>query len=261
MFGFNRQDVRLTFNLFKMNVRDRYLGSSLGSFWAVANPFFMLALYTFVFGFVFKSKLPGASTTLSYVTWLISGYGPWIAINEAIMASATSVVGASGLVKNLAFKTELLPISAALVGLISLAVSLGFCIVLLVIQGQIPNFLVLWIPIIIAIQFLLVIAMGIWLSALNVFIRDITSILPNVLVMIMFGTPIFYPIHSMPGIIQKISFANPFFIIVDSYRKVLLDKAMPNSLALLYVAIIALLLFWTGLKSFRRAKGHFDSAL
>ena len=67
MFGFNKQDMRLAFNLFKMNVRDRYLGSSLGSFWAIANPLFMLALYTFVFGFVFKVRLPGAETTLGYV--------------------------------------------------------------------------------------------------------------------------------------------------------------------------------------------------
>jgi hypothetical protein len=57
---------------------------------------------------------PGAETTLAYVIWLISGYGPWIANTEAIMGAANSVVGASGLVKNMAFKTELLPIAGAL---------------------------------------------------------------------------------------------------------------------------------------------------
>ena len=85
MFGFNRYDIRLLINLFKMNVRDRYLGSSLGSFWAISNPLFMLALYTYIFGFVFKVKLPGAESTLAYVIWLIIGYGPWIATTEAIM--------------------------------------------------------------------------------------------------------------------------------------------------------------------------------
>jgi hypothetical protein len=64
LFGFNRYDIRLLINLFKMNVRDRYLGSSLGSFWAVFNPIFMLALFTYIFGFVFKVRLPGAETTL-----------------------------------------------------------------------------------------------------------------------------------------------------------------------------------------------------
>ena len=131
MFGFNRYDLRLLINLFKMNVRDRYLGSSLGSFWAISNPLFMLALYTYIFGFVFKVKLPGAETTLAYVIWLISGYGPWIATTEAIMGAANSVVGASGLVKNMAFKTELLPIAGALVGAINLAVSFVFLLVLL----------------------------------------------------------------------------------------------------------------------------------
>ena len=133
IFEFARHDIRLAINLFKMNVRDRYLGSSLGAFWAIFNPLFMLAVYTFVFGFVFKVRLPGAETTLAYVVWLISGYGPWIAMTEAIMSSTNSVSGSSGLVKNMAFKTELLPISSAFIGLINLTVSLVFLMVLVVV--------------------------------------------------------------------------------------------------------------------------------
>jgi len=208
MFGFNKQDIRLAFNLFKMNLRDRYLGSSLGSFWAIANPFFMLALYTFVFGFVFKVRLPGAETTLGYVIWLIIGYGPWIATVEAIMASATSVVGAAGVVKNMAFKTELLPISAAFVGIISLGVSLCFLMVLMAVEGHFPDWHIVWLPLIVALQFFLIVSLGLWLSALNVFVRDLGIALPNLLTIIMFLTPIFYPIESMPSLVQKLSFAS-----------------------------------------------------
>lgn len=261
MFGFNRQDIRLAFNLFKMNVRDRYLGSSLGSFWAIANPLFMLALYTFVFGFVFKVRLPGAETTLGYVIWLIIGYGPWIATIEAIMASTMSVVGAAGVVKNMAFKTELLPISAAFVGLISLGVSLCFLLILMTVEGHFPDWHIVWLPLIIALQFLLIVSMGLWLSAINVFVRDLSLALPNILTIIMFVTPIFYPMESMPTVVQKLSFANPFFLIADAYRTTLMHQQSPSGVGMVYVFILALVLFITGLAAFRRAKGYFDSVL
>jgi lipopolysaccharide transport system permease protein len=261
MFGFNKQDMWLAFNLFKMNVKDRYLGSSLGSFWAIANPLFMLGLYTFVFGFVFKVRLPGADTTLGYAIWLIIGYGPWIATTEAIIASTTSVVGAAGIVKNMAFKTELLPISAAFVGLISLCVSLCFLLILSIIAGNFLDWRIFWLPIIIALQFFLVVALGLWLSAINVFKRDLSIALPNVLTIIMFVTPIFYPIENMPDLVQKLSFANPFYLISDAYRGVFLRSTSPSLMAMLYIFFLSLVIFYFGLGVFRKAKGNFDSAL
>jgi lipopolysaccharide transport system permease protein len=261
MFGFNKQDIRLAFNLFKMNVRDRYLGSSLGSFWAIANPLFMLALYTFVFGFIFKVRLPGAETTLGYVIWLIIGYGPWIATTEAIMASTISVVSASGIVKNMAFKIELLPIAGAFVGLISLAVSLCFLLILMMVSGNFPSWHIVWLPLIVALQFFLIVAIGMWLSAINVFVRDLSIALPNMLTIVMFVTPIFYPKESMPALVQQLSFANPFFLIADAYRSVLMNHQSPGMTGLVYLFLLALMFFVTGLAAFRRAKGFFESAL
>ena len=164
-----------------MNFRDRYLGSTLGSFWAIANPLFMLGLYTFVFGFVFKVRLPGADTTLAYVVWLISGYGPWMATSEALMTSTSSVVGAAGIVKNMAFKTELLPISSAFLGLVTLTVSFSFLLILMPFADNPPTVHVVLLPAIIAIHFLFVISLGIWLAAINVFVRDTIQVLPNFL--------------------------------------------------------------------------------
>ncbi|HEY8159950.1 MAG TPA: ABC transporter permease [Methylobacter sp.] len=261
MLGFNKQDVRLASNLFKMNIRDRYLGSSLGSFWAIVNPLLMLGMYTFVFGFVFKVRLPGAETTLTYVVWLISGYGPWIAITESIMASATSVVGAAGIVKNMAFKTELLPISAAFVGLINLLVSFCFLFILMIFAGNQPSWHALWLPLIIVIQFFFIIALGLWLSAINVFIRDLTQALPNILTMILFGSPIFYAMESMPNLIQKVSNANPFYLVTDAYRKVLVEHQNPSFEHLAYLTILSSCIFFFGLAAFRRVKGSFDAVL
>lgn len=244
-----------------MNLRDRYLGSSFGSVWAITNPLFMLCLYTYVFGFVFKVKLPGAETTLAYVIWLISGYGTWIATMEAIMAATNSVIGASGMVKNMAFKTELLPIAGILIGLINLVVSLTFLFILLIWSGHPITWHIVFLPIVILLQFAWLAALGIWLSAIAVFVRDIIQILPTLLTAIMFITPIFYPFESMPHIIQIVSIINPFYHIAESYRNIMIDNTLPNLWGTLFVFILSIIIFHFGLKAFRRAKGHFDSAL
>lgn len=261
LFGFNRYDFRLLVNLFKMNIRDRYLGSSLGSVWAISNPLFMLCLYTYVFGFVFKVKLPGAETTLAYVIWLISGYGPWIATTEAIMCATTSVVSASGMIKNMAFKSELLPVAGVLVGLINLVVSFVFLLILLVWSGSAITWYLMFLPVVMVAHFIWIIAIGMWLSVIAVFVRDIIQILPTALTAIMFVTPIFYPFENMPHIIQVVSIGNPFYQIVEAYRSILILSQPPSFSGLGFVLVLSLIVFYVGLKGFRRAKGEFDSAI
>ena len=261
LLGFNRFDLRLLINLLKMNIRDRYLGSSFGILWAIVNPIFMLSIFTYVFGFVFKIKIPGSETTLDYVIWLISGYGPWLATTESIMAGAASVVGATGIVKNMAFKTELLPIAATFTGLINLVVSLIFLFALIIFSGGSITWHIFLLPLIVMTQFIWLAAITIWLSAIAVFIRDILQLLPNILLIILFVTPIFYPFENMPNIIKLISYANPFFHIAESYRSIIISNNIPNLWSTLFVLALSLIILISGLKIFRRMKEHFDSSL
>ena len=256
-----RHDLRLGWNLLVMQVRDRYLGSSLGATWAIANPLFMLLLYTFIFGSVLRIRLPGAETTFAYALWLIAGYGPWLATVEATTASASSVVNAGGIVKNLAIKSELLPVAATCVGLITLAVCLLFIIALTLVDGRAPGWTLLWLPLLIAVHFGLLTAMGFWLSAANVFVRDLGLALPNLLTIAMFATPIFYPIESLPPILQRVTYFNPFYILVRSYRAILLEQGGPSGPGLIFVAALAAVVGVAGLLVFRRLKGQFGSML
>jgi lipopolysaccharide transport system permease protein len=261
ILGFNASDFRLGFNFFKMNLRDRYLGSSLGTVWAVINPLMMLGIYTFVFGFVFKSKLPGAETTLAYVVWLISGYGPWLATTEGITAATTSVTGSVGIVKNMAFKVEILPLAAAGVAVVSLSVALFFTLVLNAVDGKLPTVALFLLPVIVGVHFLIIGAIGLWLAAANVFIRDLSLVLPNILMVFMFATPIFFPITVFPSLLQKVTCLNPFYQISDFYRRILLQGSCPSAVWLFYVFLFGAFVFAFGLKAFRRTKGYFDSAL
>ncbi len=176
--GFDRRDTGMLWNLFKLTVTDRYLGSSLGLIWAVLSPLFLMGIFTFVFTFVFPGRLPGREGAVAYVIWLLSGYGPWLAVSEGLSASTTSIVGNAGIVKNIAFKSELLPVVGALTGTFPLLVSLAVIAVLYAASGQVPSPALLSLPVSLFFGMLFVSGLGLFLAALNVFVRDTALALP-----------------------------------------------------------------------------------
>ncbi len=259
--GFERQDARTIWNFFRMLLRDRFMGSRLGAAWSVANPLLLLSIYTFVFAFIFKSRLPGSEPGLSYTIWLISGLGPWLAVAESLTSAANSIHGNAGIVKNLAIKAECLPIAAAMSGLIPLAVSFSFLVVLLIADGWAPSWHVLAIVPAGLALFGFVTGLGIALSALVTFFRDLGVALPSVLIIILFSTPILYPVTAVPRALQMLAELNPFYIAGQWIRVPLLDHALPPVWGLVWISVLAGATFWGSLLAFRRVKGYLPSAV
>jgi lipopolysaccharide transport system permease protein len=259
--GFDKADFRSVVNLWRMNLADRYLGSALGTAWALLNPLLMFAVYTFVFGYVFKARLPGADSTLGYSIWLICGYGPWLANTEALTASSYSIISNAGLVKNMSFKTELLPIAATLLGLVPLLVSIVFLLGLQLCAGDGWRWSLVCLPLVILVQFLFLLAFGVMIAAITTFVRDAGIILPNLLMIILFATPIFYPIESMPSVVQGLMSINPVYIIASAYRASLIGPQPIPFVPLLIVAFISLCCLSLALVGFRRVKMHFSAVV
>ena len=193
--------------------------------------------------------------------WLISGYGPWLAISEGLSNGTSSVVGSAGIVKNIAFKSELLPIVGALLGLVPLAVSFALILVLQAINGNWPGPAVLILPLIVALQLLFVSGLGMFLGALNVFVRDTSFILPNLLTILLFASPIFYALNAYPAAIQNVLIYNPFYVIAECYRQPILNGQLPPLWMMIYLAICAAISMAGGLWWFRRLKSFFDTRL
>ena len=261
ILGFDQEDARFIFNIWRTNLADRYLGSVLGAIWAILNPLIMFALFTFVFAFVFKARIPGADSSLSYSIWLICGYGPWLANSEALMASSNAIISNSGLVKNMAFKTEVLPIASTLIGVVPLGVSLIFLVILQFFNGEGFSWSLVWLPFVIFVQFLFLTALGFLLAVITTFVRDFGILLPNLLLICLFGTPIFYSIETLPTVVQNIEAFNPFYIISEAYRSVLLGHQSPNLVAIISLGAISWGLIIFNLKIFRRIKGFFASII
>jgi lipopolysaccharide transport system permease protein len=261
IMGFDRADLRFMLNLWRMNLTDRYLGSALGGAWAILNPLLMFALFTFVFGFVFKARLPGADSTMAYSIWLICGYGPWLANTEALTAASHSIISNSGLVKNMAFKTEVLPIASTMLGLIPLAVSIVFLLGLQLLAGNGLQWSLVWLPFVVLVQFIFLSAFGVMIAAITTFVRDFGIVLPNLLMIVLFATPIFYPVEAVPSIVRSLMALNPIYIIASAYRAVLLGGQDIPLLPLLALAFISCGLLVFALGVFRRVKGYFPAVV
>jgi ABC-type polysaccharide/polyol phosphate export permease len=260
-FHFNVHDLLLLVNLTNMALRDRFLGSAAGRVWAILNPLLLMLIFAYVFTFVFRSRLPGSDSSLAYIIWLFSGYGPWLAISEGIMTATHAVVGNSGLVKNLSFKTELLPMAASLLGLVPLLVTFALLIILLAFDGRYPSWPWLILLPVICLQFMMVTGIGLFVSALNVFVRDVGLLLPNILVMVLFLSPIFYSVESYPQAIRFWLKFNPFYLVSEGYRQPLIHNAVPPLWQLALLTATSIGCFAGGLAYFRRLKGYFDAKL
>lgn len=259
--GFDLRDLAMLKSLFRMNLADRFLGSSLGMLWAVLSPLMLMGIFCFVFSYVFPGRLPGKEGALPFLIWLISGYGPWLGINEGMMTATTSVVGNAGVVKNIAFKSEILPIVGALMGLVPLAVAIAVILALQIGAGEVPKATVFLLPLAIALQIVFVSGVGLFLAALNVFVRDTALILPNLLTIALFASPIFYSLSAYPPALQTILHFNPFYGLTEIYRNLVVDGHLPKLWLVAYMVALSGLAFAGGLWWFRRLKSFFDTRL
>ena len=259
--GFDQRDFTMLKNLFVMTLKDRFLGSGLGLMWAVLSPLMMMGIFVFVFTFVFPGRLAGQEGALPFVIWLISGYGPWLALSEGLNSSTGSVAANAGIVKNIAFKSELLPMVGAMLGIVPLFVSFAILLVLKFIAGQIPGAAVLLLPFSILLMLTFVSGVGFFLSSLNVFVRDVSLALPNILMAFLFASPIFYPITAYPAVLQNVLQFNPFYVLAEFFRAPILNNELPPLWMFVYMMTLSGLLFIGGLRWFRRLKSFFDVRL
>jgi ABC-type polysaccharide/polyol phosphate export permease len=259
--GFDRRDFTMLGSLFRMSLIDRFLGSGLGLAWALLSPLMLMGLFIFVFSVVFPGRLPGQTGSLPFVIWLISGYAPWLALSEGLNNATSSVVSAASIIRNVAFKSELLPLVGALLGLAPLVVGLTLLLVLLGVDGRPPALACLFLPVAVLLQLMVVGGLGLFLAALNVFVRDTALALPNLLTLLLFASPIFYPLQSYPEPLRPYVIYSPFYAIAELYRAPIMAGTLPPLWIIAYVTALGLALMAGGLWWFRRLKSFFDSRL
>lgn len=239
------------------DVKVRYKQTVLGVSWAVIQPLFAMIIFAFFFGRV--AKLP--SDGMPYPLFTYAGLLPWTFFSNAVTNGSQSLMGSANLVTKVYFPRILVPIAAVATGFVDFSFALVMLAPLMWWNRTAPApgaFII--IPITIAITFLFGLGLALWLSALIVRYRDVRHVVPFVVQIWMFATPIVYPLSFIPEKWRAAVSLNPMAPIVEAFRRSLVGHPVDRA-GLSYAMIVALILIASGSMYFRRLERLFADVM
>ncbi|MDE2258557.1 MAG: ABC transporter permease [Xanthomonadaceae bacterium] len=253
--------LRLALHFIRRDIRNRYLGSFSGGLWALLQPLAQLAVYGFVFVYVFKAKVPGADAP-GYVPFLALALWPWTAFAEGLSRATTAIQDNAALIRKVALPREILVFSAVAASF--LIQGIGFLAIVLALRAfgvpvdlfGLPQTAAMY-----AQLFALALGFAFLFAALQVFVRDLAAALPQLLMLWMFASPVFYARDSLPPAYRSLLGFNPFTHYPEFFRGALLHTPAPPLASDAIALGGALLVLVIGWALFRRLDPHFEDFL
>jgi lipopolysaccharide transport system permease protein len=243
----------LAFLLAWRDVKLRYAQTVLGFGWTILQPLFSTGIFTILFGKL--AKVP--SDGLPYPIFSYLGLLPWLFFVNGLNRSSTSLVANAHALTRVYFPRLLLPLGSLLPGFIDLGVAVASAIPLMLYFGYVPSWTaIFWLPVLSLIAVFQALGISLFFSALNVRFRDIGNLIPFALQMVMWITPITYPIALVPEKYWPIVYLNPTLGFIEGYRAAMVGR--PVNLSLVAIsAIFAVLSMIGGLYYFRKVESTF----
>lgn len=252
----------LTSELTKREILGRYRGASFGLLWSLISPFLMLAVYSFAFGGILKSRWPQTgSETGSFALILFLGLITHAFFAECINRAPSLVTGNSNYVKRVIFPLEILPWPMMLSALFHLFANLlAFVVLQLILAGHLDWTIVLF-PLVVAPLAVLSLGIAWGLAALGVYFRDITQVTGALTTALLFTSSAIIPVSAVPAGDRWIFEINPLTFIVDQVREVALWGHLPNWSGLALYAIAATIVAFVGFSAFAATRRGFADVL
>jgi lipopolysaccharide transport system permease protein len=257
-FWKNRQ---LILQMTKREVVGRYRGSMMGLIWSFFNPVLMLAVYTFVFSMVFNARWAGGEGQANSALMLFVGMIVHGLFAECVNRAPALILANVSYVKKVVFPLETLPFVAMGSALFHSGVSLVVLLAAQLLLGQGITLSILVFPMILLPLLLATIGVTYFLAATGVYIRDIGQMTGMFTSILMFISPVFYPISALPPSYQFWMKLNPLTYIIEEARKVLLIGELPDFSFWFFHACIGLTLAWAGFWWFQKARKGFADVI
>lgn len=208
-------------NLVSRDFKTRYKRSYLGILWSLLNPLLIILVYTLAFDYIMKIRVK------DFPMFFMCGYLPWSYFSSGLMTSLPSLSDSGYLIKAVYFPREIVPLSIVLSCLIHFLITFIFVFPILMIFGYVPHESYLLLPAIILLQTVFIFGLGLFISSIHVFFRDLRYIMEVILMAWFWLTPVVYP---MSLISEKFLFfykLNPMTLFVTAYRDILLSGMLP----------------------------------
>lgn len=250
--------------MLQRNIRTRYHGSVLGFLWGFAHPLMMLAVYTFVFGLVFKARWGVESldeNRAAFPVIMFCGLAVFNLFSESINNCGALIIQHANFVKKVIFPLELLPLCT-----VATSFFFGIAWFLLLLAGtciflQYPAWTVLFLPLTLFPLLLFTVGISFAVAAFGVYLRDVPQLVGIVTQILFFMTPIFYPVALVPENLRWLLQMNPLTPVVEETRKIFLYGQEPDYTTCMWLAFFSLAVFQLGFVSFSKMKKGFADVL
>lgn len=239
------------------DLKVRYRQTFLGAVWVMGQPLVTMVIFSILFNRVAKLR---ADAGIPYPLFVLSGLLIWNFVAGAIMRSGNSLLGASHLISKVYFPRLVVPLSNVVTDIVDFAVAALLLIPLLAWYGVAPAATVLFTPLLVGLAGIFALGIGLWIAALNVEYRDVRIVLPWILQIAMYATPVVYPLSALPDRYRWVALANPMTGIIEGFRAALFGHALPYD-ALIWSIAASLLLLASGAYYFRRMERLFADIL
>lgn len=247
--------------LTRREVEARYRESMLGRLWIIASPILLLLIYTFVFGVVLKSRWGSDQDTYSFALTLFAGLLLNGILSEGLSRAPGIISANVNYVKKLVFPLEILPVTPVLAAFVNAVLGYLMLIGFLMAKGSVPGWSVLLLPLLLVPFLLCVTGLAWFLAGLGVYVRDIGQFVQFFLILLLFISPVFYPLSSLPSSVQPYLYLNPLTIPVEVVRAVLFGSKVPGVGVMAFYCLMSALAFASGFAWFRRVQDGFADVL
>jgi lipopolysaccharide transport system permease protein len=238
------------------DVKVRYKQTALGAAWAILQPVLTMLVFSIIFGQL--AKLP--SEGIPYPIFTYTALLPWQLFAFALVNSSNSLVGSQNLVSKVYFPRLVIPIASVLPGLVDFAISFVVLIGMMVFYRVPLTTRILALPLLLLLALASALAVGVWLSALNVQYRDVRYVVPFLTLFWQYATPVAYSSSLIPAKWRLLYGLNPMTGVVEGFRWALLGKGEVGALIWISVCIV-LAMLWGGAAYFRRMEASFADVI
>lgn len=256
----NRQ---LILQMTQREVVGRYKGSVMGLAWSFFNPVFMLAVYTFVFSVIFKSRwgVGGEESKTQFAVVLFVGMIVHGLFAEVLNRAPSLILSNVNYVKKVVFPLEILPLIAMGAALFHGLISLGVLLAAFLLFNGYLHWTVVFTPLVLLPLVILTMGIAWMLASLGTFLRDVGQTIGIITLVLMFLAPVFYPVTAVPEDFRPWLMANPLTFIIEQAREVLIWGNLPDWAGLGLYTLVATVVAWAGYAWFQKTRKGFADVL
>jgi len=235
------------------DVKVRYKQTAIGASWAVLQPLITMVIFTIIF-----SRLANISSDgKPYPIFSFAALLPWTYFSQALLRSGNSLVGSSNLITKIYFPRLLIPIAASVAPLVDFLFSFLMLVLLMIWYGVVPTWGLVILPGLVMLSLVTALAVGLWLTTLSVKYRDVGHIIPFLVQIWMYGSPVAYSLNMVPEKWRLLYSLNPIVGVIEGFRWAILGTVRPDFMVMTVSSVVMLLLLAGGLVYFKNMEQTF----